>query len=122
MNADEIKQKVAEGLAVQAQAIRDQHQRAGTLITKGGRSRIGEIISLGQHSEDDYIAEEIQHGYAHGHSLYRVVVSGKLLPEAADTKDYALMLYLASTNDPKGRTDGARWAARTLGIPNGYDS
>lgn len=120
---EKIKAAWDEGAREIGQRIRDQHQRAGTLILRGrSRNQIGEIISIGPHSEDDYIAEEIRHGYAHGHSLYRVVVGGKLLPESSDTRDFALMLYLAAENDSGNDTDGARWAARTLGIPNGYDS
>lgn len=121
--ADEIQARMDEALRESGQEIRDQLRRADELIFKSGRpGRIGELFSLGPHDGDDYIAEEIQRGRGTETIWYRVVVGGKLLNESSETKDFALMLYLAATNDSNGRTDGARWAARTLGIPNGWDS
>lgn len=118
---DKIKAAMDEDARGLGQEIRDQHQRAGTLILGGRSGRITELVSLGPHEGDDYIAETVQRRDGVDRPVWRVVVGGKLSGYATEHRDYALLIYLAAKYEPGDGALGARYASRVLCVPDDWD-
>ncbi|MFJ1708524.1 hypothetical protein [Kitasatospora sp. NPDC088346] len=111
-----------QGLAEQGREQRAQYTRARDLFfpaQRVGRGHVGDVLTLGPHTGDTYIAELIEKSGSGPRTTYAVVIDGKPHPHRAFTLDAALLLHLAVKYS--GTRDGAtaaRYAARTLGMPD----
>lgn len=88
-----------------------QYERATTLLD----NRVTQLISLGEHTEDNYIAESPWRGTG-SETVWYVVVDGKRSARAWWTRDEALLAFVSRRHND-GDDTPAVYAARVLQIP-----